>query len=109
MISVENLAIRAGSFALDKLTFQVASGEYAVLMGKTGTGKTTILEAICGLRQVTAGSLRLHGRDVTQLHPADRGVGYVPQDLSLFPTLTVREHLSFALQIRRAAAAAITS
>src|SRR5581483_5915765 len=42
------------------------------------------------------------GADVTHLHTADRGVGYVPQDLALFPTLTVREHLAFALNVRRA-------
>src|SRR5262245_30955821 len=70
-------------------------------MGKTGEGKTTILEAICGLRAILAGRILLQGSDVTQLHPADRGVGYVPQDLALFPTLTVREHLEFALRVRR--------
>jgi molybdate/tungstate transport system ATP-binding protein len=80
-----------------------------VLMGKTGEGKTTILEAICGLRSVSSGRILLQGMDVTQLHPADRGVGYVPQDLALFPTLTVREHLSFALRVRRAAEQTTTS
>jgi ABC-type sugar transport system ATPase subunit len=101
MIAVEGLAIRAGSFALDNLTFQVAAGKYAVLMGKTGSGKTTILEAICGLRHVHAGRICLMGQDVTDLPPADRGVGYVPQDLALFRTMTVHEHLAFPLVIRR--------
>ena len=55
-------------------------------MGRTGCGKTTLLEAICGLKPVRAGRVRLLGRDVTDLPPADRGVGYVPQDLALFPT-----------------------
>ena len=73
-------------------------------MGGTGQGKTTILEAICGLRPVTSGRVLLGGDDVTRRKPADRGVGYVPQDLALFPTMTVRGHLEFALRIRRTAA-----
>lgn len=101
MIAIEGLSVRAGAFAVEGLSFAVGTGEYAVLMGRTGCGKTTLLEAICGLKSVRAGCVRLLGRDVTSLPPADRGVGYVPQDLALFPTLTVREHLSFALEVRR--------
>ncbi|MBL8793157.1 MAG: ABC transporter ATP-binding protein [Planctomycetia bacterium] len=101
MIAVENLSIRAGHFALDDLSFQVASGAYAVLMGKTGCGKTTILEAICGLRTPRGGRILLLDRDVTRLPPAVRGIGYVPQDLALFRTMTVAEHLAFPLVIRR--------
>jgi ABC-type sugar transport system ATPase subunit len=100
MIAVDNLAVRAGSFALEKVSFAVPAGEYGVLMGKTGSGKTTLLEAIAGLKPVHAGRVTLLGRDVTRLKPAERGVGYVPQDLALFPTLTVREHLAFALVVR---------
>jgi ABC-type sugar transport system ATPase subunit len=108
MIAVENLTIRSGSFLLRDLTFQVAGGKYAVLMGKTGTGKTTILEAICGLRTVEAGAIVLHGVDVTRRPPADRGIGYVPQDLALFRTMTVWEHLAFSLIIRHWDATAVT-
>ncbi len=70
-------------------------------MGQTGTGKTTLLEAICGLRPIRSGRIELLGRDVTRLKPADRGVAYVPQDLALFQTMTVREHLAFALVVRK--------
>ncbi|MBI1915890.1 MAG: ABC transporter ATP-binding protein [Planctomycetes bacterium] len=100
MIRVRDLTIRVGSFALEGVSFTVAAGRYAVLMGKTGSGKSTLLEAITGLRPIEAGSVELLGRDVTRLKPADRGVGYVPQDLALFPTMTVREHLAFAQAIR---------
>ena len=101
MIVVKGLSLRAGAFAVDDLSFEVTTGTYAVLMGRTGTGKTTLLEAICGLKPVRAGTIRLLGVDVRYLRPAERGVGYVPQDLALFPTHTVREHLSFALEVRR--------
>jgi ABC-type sugar transport system ATPase subunit len=107
MIVVDRLSLRAGAFAVDDLSFEVPTGEYAVLMGRTGTGKTTLLEAICGLKPAHAGSIRLLGVDVTQLRPAERGVGYVPQDVALFPTHTVREHLTFALEVRRSPQAAI--
>lgn len=100
MISVEGLSLRAGAFALEGVSFSVAAGEYAVLMGKTGSGKTSILEAICGLRPLRAGAIRVLDRDVTQLAPGDRGVGYVPQDRALFSTMTVREHLAFGPTVR---------
>jgi ABC-type sugar transport system ATPase subunit len=101
MIVVENLAVRAGAFVLNGVTFRVETGQYAVLMGKTGCGKTTLLEAVAGLKPVRAGRVLLMGHDVTRLKAAERGVGYLPQDLALFPTLTVREHLEFALHLRR--------
>jgi len=103
MVELANVTIRSGLFCLSNISFEVPGGQYAVLMGKTGEGKTTILEAICGLRSVLAGRILLQGSDVTELHPADRGVGYVPQDLALFPTLTIRAHLEFALRVRRSA------
>ena len=101
MIRLEQVSVRAGSFLLRDLSLSVPAGAYAVLMGRTGSGKTTLLEAICGLRAVSAGRILLAGTDVTALPPAERGVGFVPQDGALFRHLTVREHLEFALVIRR--------
>lgn len=101
MIELDDVTIRCGGFTLESLRVAWQTGEYAVLMGGTGQGKTTIVEAICGLRSIAAGRIRLLGTDVTHARPADRGIGYVPQDLALFPTKTVREHLEFALQLRR--------
>lgn len=101
MIVVDSLALTVGTFRLDGLSFTVPTGAYAVLMGRTGCGKSTVLEAVAGLKTLRAGRILLDERDVTDLTPAERGVGYVPQDLALFPTLTVRRHLSFALELRR--------
>jgi ABC-type sugar transport system ATPase subunit len=100
MIAIDNLALRAGAFALDGVSFRVETGQCAVLMGKTGSGKTTILEAVAGLKPVRSGRVFLMGRDVTALKAAERGVGYVPQDLALFPTMSVRLHLEFGPQVR---------
>jgi ABC-type sugar transport system ATPase subunit len=100
MITVEDLCVRAGAFGFEGVSFAVRSGEYAVLMGKTGCGKTTLLEALCGLKPVRSGRIHLHDREVTHLPPAQRGIGYVPQDLALFSTMSVREHLAFAPVVR---------
>lgn len=101
MIRVEKLAIRQGHFALEDISFEVPQGEYAVLMGRTGTGKSTLLECICGLRKIKAGRITLHDQDVTRLKASLRGVGYVPQDAALFNTMTVWDNLAFALVVRK--------
>ena len=101
MIKVEKLGVKAGSFRLSDVCFEIPTGEYGVLMGKTGSGKTTILEAVCGLKEVTAGKIILGNRDVTQVRAGDRGIGFVPQDATLFSTMTVSSHLSFGPKIHR--------
>jgi len=100
MIQLDSISVRAGAFALNGVSFTVESGAYGVLMGRTGCGKTTLLEAIAGLRPVSGGRVLLDGADVTGTEAAARGIGYVPQDLALFPTMTVHGHLSFALKVR---------
>lgn len=101
MIELRNVSIRAGQFSLNGISFSVKKGEYAVLMGQTGQGKTTLLESICGLKRIQSGQVLIGDVDVTNWSPADREIGYVPQDLALFPNLTVREHIEFALKLRK--------
>ncbi len=100
MIRVENLYVEQGKFRLEGVSLEVPTGAYGVLMGQTGSGKTTILEVVCGLRQMKAGRVILHGQDVSRLRPAERGIGYVPQDGVLFSTMTVRQHLALPLEVR---------
>jgi ABC-type sugar transport system ATPase subunit len=107
MIVVEAMAVQAGEFRLDDVCLRVPTGGYAVLMGKTGSGKTTILEAVIGLRTVTRGRIWLDDREVTHLKPAVRGIGYVPQDGALFSKMTVAEQMALALVIRRVPEAVI--
>ena len=102
MIEIQKLSIKLGDFSLNDISFTIPSGQYCVLMGKTGCGKTSILESVCGLSSgIVSGSILLNGHDVTYLKPAYRGIGYVPQDKALFPSMTVREHFEFALQLRK--------
>ena len=102
MIRVEHLNLRLGSFSLTDVCFDIPSGKYGVLMGKTGCGKTSLLEAIAGLKPIEAGRIILGQTDVTRLKPAERNIGLVPQDGALFSTMTVRDQLAFALIVRRA-------
>ncbi len=83
------------------VSFSVPHAKYYCLMGKTGSGKTTILEAICGLRLVQGGNFYIDGKDITRCKPSMREIGFVPQDNALFSTMTVKEHLAFALKIRK--------
>jgi ABC-type sugar transport system ATPase subunit len=101
VIQVRQLCVQAGGFRVENISFDIASGQYGVLMGRTGSGKTTILESICGLRRIGSGSIRLNGREVTNLKASERGIGYVPQDRAVFQTMSVWENLAFALHIRR--------
>jgi len=101
MIELVNISARSGNFSLCNVSLHIPTGKYGVLMGRTGCGKTTLLETIAGLKPVVSGRIVLGGCDVTHTRPAQRGIGYVPQDGALFPTMSVRAHLSFALKIRR--------
>lgn len=107
MIELRQLTIQAGAFVLRDISFVIPTGGYGVLMGKTGCGKTTILESIIGFRRIVSGKIVLNGVDVTDWNPALRGIGYVPQDGALFSRMTVRRQLGFALSIRRVAASII--
>tara|TARA_B100000809_G_C15088500_1_gene512325 strand:- start:275 stop:931 length:657 start_codon:yes stop_codon:yes gene_type:complete len=100
MISVKNLNLSVGEFTLENVSFEVPTRSYCALMGKTGCGKTTILEAVCGLRNVDSGSIILMSQEVTSLPPAERGIGFVPQDGALFSSMTVEENLGFSLAVR---------
>ncbi|MAT15604.1 MAG: ABC transporter ATP-binding protein [Planctomyces sp.] len=101
MIQVENLTLQAGSFRLENVNFEIPRGKYAVLMGRTGCGKTTLLEGLCGLKSVVSGRILIDGADVTDAKPGMRDIGFVPQEAALFPSLNVREQLGFALEIRK--------
>ncbi len=107
MIALDKITLRQGDFELCDVGLELSASEYGVLMGRSGCGKTTLLEAVCGLRNIESGKIILGDRDVTTLPPAERGVGYVPQDRALFPTLPVREQLAFALVLRSLGQAAI--
>jgi multiple sugar transport system ATP-binding protein len=98
-ISMEKLSKSFGQNpALRDINLEIADGEFFVLLGPTGAGKTTTLRLVAGLEKPSAGIVRINGTDVADWGPAERDVALVLQQYSLYPRLTVRQNLSFPLQ-----------
>src|SRR5262249_25419844 len=81
--------------ALIDFNLRVAPGETVALLGPSGSGKSTALNALAGFVRPTSGTVRLDGRDVTDLPPAKRGIGVVLQSYALFPHMRVAENVAF--------------
>ncbi|MBA2708419.1 MAG: sn-glycerol-3-phosphate ABC transporter ATP-binding protein UgpC [Gemmatimonadaceae bacterium] len=88
---------------VEDFNLEVADGELLVLVGGSGSGKTTILRMLAGLEEVTDGKIRIDQRDVTALPPRERDVAMVFQDYGLYPHMTVRGNLSLGLRLRKVA------
>lgn len=94
-LELHDITLSAGSFRLGPLSLAVGDGEYLIVLGPTGAGKTLTLEAIVGLRHVSGGRILMDGRDITRSAPEARRVGYLFQDSLLFPHLTVRRNIEY--------------
>ena len=94
--------------ALIDFTLRVAPGETVALLGPSGSGKSTALNALAGFVRPTSGSVRLAGRDVTDLPPARRGIGVVLQSYALFPHMSVADNVAFGLRAHKVARREVT-
>lgn len=103
MIEIRDMRVRLGKFTLRDINLKIQEGEYFVILGPTGAGKTVILEAIAGLCRIRKGSIFINGDNATNLPPERRRIAYVPQDYALFPFLDVRENICFGLKKDRTA------
>jgi ABC-type Fe3+/spermidine/putrescine transport system ATPase subunit len=101
VIKVSNLTVKVGDFSLRGVSLDVDSGEYFIVLGPTGSGKTVLLETIAGLHPAVEGTVWVNGRDITNLQPERRGLGIVYQDHVLFPHLSVWENVAFGLKSAR--------
>src|SRR5688572_7960829 len=99
--SVRSVSKKFGeTVVLDDIDFDVGEGESLVLLGASGSGKTTILRIIAGLEEPDTGRVILHGKDVSELPARERGVGVIFQSYALFPRMTVEQNIGYGLRIR---------
>lgn len=105
MLEIESLTVAAGSFRLRDVNLAVARGECHAVLGPSGSGKSTLLNAVLGVLPPEGGRIRLAGADLTRVPIERRGLGYVPQQLGLFPHLTVRDNLAYSARARGVPAA----
>ena len=101
MLRVDKLGLRAGDFELREISLRIAPGEYFVLMGPTGSGKSLFVKSVCGLIRPAEGDIFIDDRDITDREPRFRHIGYVPQHCALFPHMTVARNITFALCLKR--------
>jgi len=100
-ICIHGVSVALGNFALHDIHLDVNDGEYFVLLGSSGVGKTVLLETIAGIYQPKRGSIWLKGQDITNLPLKNRNVGIVYQDYVLFPHLNVEQNIGFGLASKK--------
>ncbi len=100
MIELSNLTKAYPEFTME-IDLIVERGELVSILGPSGSGKTTSLRLIAGFEQPDSGSVVVDGRDVTRRPPAERKIGYVFQDYTLFPHMNVAENIGYGLRVRR--------
>ena len=81
------------------VNLDIVDGEFCVFVGPSGCGKSTLLRMIAGLEEISAGELKIGGKDMTQVEPSDRGVAMVFQSYALYPHMTVRDNIGFGLRM----------
>ncbi|WMJ79736.1 ATP-binding cassette domain-containing protein [Clostridium sp. MB40-C1] len=101
MLKVEHLHKKLGDFQLKDINLQIGKGEYFVILGPTGTGKSIILETLAGLYKPDKGKIYFNKVDLTKEYPENRQIGFVYQDYVLFPHLSVKDNIIFGLKQKK--------
>jgi ABC-type Fe3+/spermidine/putrescine transport system ATPase subunit len=109
MIVLEHVSLALGEFRLRDVNLRISKGEYLVLLGPSGAGKTVLLEIITGLREADNGTVIINQRDMSGVLPEHRGTAIVYQDYSLFPHMTAAENIAYGLKIQRRPVKEITN
>jgi ABC-type Fe3+/spermidine/putrescine transport system ATPase subunit len=101
MLEVEFLSAKNGNFQLCNIDLKVQKGECHAVLGPSGSGKSTLLNAVLGILPIQSGAIRLGGADIADQPIERRGVGYLPQQIGLFPHLTVLGNITYSTRARR--------
>lgn len=100
-ITIDRFTVKRGNFLLKPVSLTIRKGEIFAILGYTGSGKTVLLESICGMFPGDEGQVLFDGRDVLSVRPGDRKIGIVYQNHALFPHMKVRDNISYGMKIRR--------
>jgi ABC-type sugar transport system ATPase subunit len=100
MLKLENINKKLGNFALTGINIKIPEGEYYVLLGRSGSGKTQLLELIAGLNDPDSGEIWLDNENITKKKIQDRNIGLVFQDYAIFPNMTVFGNIAYSLHSR---------
>lgn len=103
MIRIDKLNLILDQFSLKDISLDINEGEYFVILGPTGAGKTVLLESIAGLYPIKSGAIWIRGNDVTRVEPEKRKISIVYQDYVLFPHLSVKDNILFGLKMNKIA------
>jgi len=109
MLKLENINKKLGSFSLKEINMNISEGEYYVLLGRSGSGKTQLLELIAGLTKADSGEIFINGENVKNKKLQERNVGLVFQDYAIFPNMTVFGNIAYSLHSRGVAGKIIQS
>ena len=101
MIEIKDLFIKFPGFTLQDINLSIGDGEFFMLLGPTGAGKTLVLEAIAGIVPITGGHIVVKGREITHHPPEHRGTSIVYQDYALFPHLSVLKNITYGLRYHK--------
>ena len=102
-MKIQCVHVKVGEFKLEGIDLTIDEGEYFILLGPTGVGKTILLETLAGIHRVARGRIWIDSQDVTHMPPEERRISYVPQDYALFPNMNVRENIAFGLKMKKMA------
>jgi len=100
-LTVNDVSAKNGSFKLSGISFSIEDGEILVVLGQNGSGKSTLLNAIAGFTPILDGKVELLGQDITKTLPEERNVGYIFQNLALFPHLTVQNNILYGTRFKK--------
>ncbi len=100
MVKLENLNLKLGKFSLQNINLTIKEGELHAILGPSGAGKSSLINAVLGISDINSGKILIEGKDYTKMAAQKRGFGYVPQNLALFPHLSVKENILFGLKVK---------
>jgi ABC-type sugar transport system ATPase subunit len=102
LIELKGVSVKHGSkYAVQNINLSIRKGQIVGIIGKSGSGKTTILRAIAGFQKNNEGIIKIKGINIQNIDPGERGVGYIFQNYTLFPHMNVYENIAFGLKVKK--------